>query len=99
MKYSRPIGFPYFYRPINIILSADLQITLISPKTLQSADISADDKGGATIGRSSANGRPTHRPMICESFKYEIGRLIGRSMADHLPIAKTPKLSADGKKL
>ena len=22
-KYSRPIGFLYFYRPINIILSAD----------------------------------------------------------------------------
>ena len=24
------------------------------------------------IGRSSADNRPTHRPMICGSFKYDI---------------------------
>ena len=59
----------------------------------RSADISADDKWQATIGRSSAD----DRPMICSSFKYDIGRLIGRSSADHRPIAKTPKLSANGK--
>ena len=41
--------------------------------------ISADDNWRATIGRSSAN----DRPMICGSFKYDIGRLIGRpSSAD-----------------
>ena len=33
------------------------------------------------IGRSSADNRPTHRPMICGSFKYDIGR-VGRSSAD-----------------
>ena len=38
------------------------------------------------------------RPMICGLFKYEIGRLIGRSSADHRPMAKTLKLSADGEK-
>ena len=36
--------------------------------------------------RRSADRRPTHRPMICGSFKYDIGRLIGRSSADHRPI-------------
>ena len=42
-------------------------------------------------------GRVVLIPMICGSFKYDIGRLIGGSLADHRPIAKTPKLSADGK--
>ena len=114
-KYSRPIGFLYSYRPINIILSADWSdyikdITRRLSKSVQklynrpivgrrSADTSADDKWRATIGRSSADGRPTLRPIICGSFKYDIGRLIGRSSADHQPIAKTPKLSADGKKI
>ena len=42
-KYSRPIGFLFFYRPIHIILSADWSdyiedITRRLPKTLQSAD-------------------------------------------------------------
>ena len=82
-KYSRPIGFLYFYRPINIILSADWSdyikdITRRSQNLTigrSSADTSADQKRRATVGRSSANGRPTHRPMICGSFKYDIGRL------------------------
>ena len=101
-KYSRPIGFLYFYRPINIILSADWNdyikdITRRLPKSVpklynrqivgrRSADTLADDKWRATIvGRWSADGRPIHRPMICGSFKYEIGRLIGRSSADRRP--------------
>ena len=49
----------------------------------RSADKSADEKWRATIGRSSD--RPTHRPMICGSFEYDIGRLIGRSSADRRP--------------
>ena len=101
-KYSRSIEFLFFYRPINIILSADWSdyikdITRRFPKSVPklynrpivgrrsadtSAETSADDKWRATIGRSSADGRPTHRPMICGSFKHEIGRLIGRSSAD-----------------
>ena len=59
-KYSRPIGFLCFYRPINIILSADWSdyikdITRRLPKSVpklynrpivgrRSADTSADDK-------------------------------------------------------
>ena len=31
-------------------------------------------------------------------FRYDIGRFIGRSSADHRPITKTQKLSADVKK-
>ena len=92
-KYSRPIGFLYFYRPINTILSADWSDyikdkTRRFPKSVpkfynrpivgrRSADTSADDKWRATNGRSSADGRPTHRP-ICGSFEYDIGRLVGR---------------------
>ena len=64
-KYSRPIGFLYFYRPINIILSADWSdyikdITRRLPKSVpilhnrpivgrQSADTPADDR--PTVGR------------------------------------------------
>ena len=81
-KYSRPIGFLYFYGPINIILSADWSdyikdITRRLPKSVpklynrqivgrRSVDTSADDKWRATIGRSSADHRPT------------VGRHIGR---------------------
>ena len=73
-QYSRPIGFLYFYRPINIILSAEWSdyvrdITRRLPKSVpklynrpiggrRSADTSADDKWRATIGRSSADDRP-----------------------------------------
>ena len=108
-KYCRPIGFLYFYRPINIILSAEWSdyikyITRRLPNSVpkfynrpivgrRSADTSADDKWRATIGRSSADDRPTHRPMICGSFKYYIGRLIGRSSADRRPT--TGRSSAD----
>ena len=69
------IGFLYFYRPINIILSADWSdyikdIPRRFPKSVpkfcnrpivgrRSADTSADDKWRATIGRSSADDRPT----------------------------------------
>ena len=77
-KYSRPIGFLYFYQPINIILSADCSdyikdITRRLPKSapkLYNRPIvgrrSADDKWRATIGRSSADDWPT------------VGRHIGR---------------------
>ena len=80
MKYSQPIGFSYFYRPINIILSADWSdyikdITCRLPKSVPKL---------YNRCRPMISGRPTHRPMICESFKYEIGR----SSADHRVIAK-----------
>ena len=81
-KSSRPIGFFYFYGPINIILSADWSdyikdITGRLPESFPklynrpivgrlSADTSADEKWRATIGRSSADDRPT------------VGRHIGR---------------------
>ena len=98
---GRYIGYLYFYRPINIILSAKgsdyiKDITRRFPKSLpkfynrpivgrRSADTSADDKWRATIGRSKADDRTTHRPMICGSFECDIGRLIGRSSADRRP--------------
>ena len=58
-KYSWPIGFLYFHRPINIILSADWSdyikdITRRLPKSVPKL-----------YNRpNSADGRPTHRPMI-----------------------------------
>ena len=74
-KYSRPIGLLYFYRPINIILSADWSDyikdkTRRLPKSVpklynrpivgrRPADTTADEKWRATIGRSSADDRPT----------------------------------------
>ena len=114
-KYSRPIGFLYFYRPINIILSDDWSvyikdITRRLPKSVPkhysrpivgrwSADTLADDKWRATIGRRSANTSADDiRPIqICHRPTYR--PIIGRSSAVYRPIAKTPKLSADGKKL
>ena len=103
-KYSRPIGFLYFYRPINIILSDDWSvyikdITRRLPKSVPkhysrpivgrwSADTLADDKWRATIGRRSAN---TSADDI-SPFKYVIGQLIGRSSADRRPfIGRLPK--------
>ena len=75
-KYSRPIGFLYFYRPINIILSADWSdyIKDITRNYLNQSQ-------NFTIGRSSAHSNMTSADLS----------------ADHRPIAKTPKLSADGK--
>ena len=63
-KYSRPIEFLYFYRPINIILSAAWSdyikyITRRLPKSVPKSTI--------------------------DSFKYDIGRLIGRSSPDRRP--------------
>ena len=65
-------------------------IHLKSHKTVQSAD-------RRPITFESSDDRPTHWPMKRGIFRYDIGRLIGRSSADHRPIAKTQKLSADGK--
>ena len=97
-KYSRPIEFLYFYRPINIILSADWS-DYIKDKTRRfpksepklynrpivdrrSADTSADDKWWATIGRSLADDRPT------------VGRHIGRWYVAHSNMTSAD-LSAD----
>ena len=125
-KYSRPIEFLYFYRPITIILSADWS-DYIKDKTRRfpksdlklynqpivgrrSADTSADDKWWATIGRSSADDRPTvgrhigrwyvaHSNMTSADLSADHRPILGRTSADHRPIAKTSKLSADGKKI
>ena len=99
-KYSRPIGFLYFYQPINIILSADWS-NYIKDITRRLPESVPKLYNRPIVGRRSADtpadDRPTYQPMICGPFKYDISRLIGRPSADHRPIAKTPKLSADGK--
>ena len=71
-KYSRPIGFLYFYRPINIILSADWSddikdITRRLPKSVPK------------LYNRPTVGRPTHRPMISgERRSADCRPMIGR---------------------
>ena len=97
-KYSRPIGFLYFYRPINIILSADWS-NYIKDITRRLPKLVPKLYNRLIVGRRSADTPADDRPTICGPLKYDISRLIGRPSADHRPIAKTPKLLADGKKL
>ena len=96
------MGFMYFYRPININLSADLSDYIkditrrMTPSTksvlkIYNRPTVAEDKWRATIGRSSADDRPTvggHIGRYVAHSNYDIDR----SSPDHRPIAKTPKV-------
>ena len=97
-KYSRLIGFLYFYRPINIIFSADWS-DYIKDITRRLTKPVPKLYNWPIVGQRLAGTPADDRPMICGPFKYDISRLIGRPSADHRPIAKTRKLSANGKKI
>ena len=95
-KYSRPIGFLYFYRPINIMLSTEA-ITLKTHladylKKSHNLKIGRLPLSRATIGRRSADTSANEKGLI-QIINYR-RPTIGRSSAD----CQNPKLSADGKK-